>query len=227
MAKSEPTRRIPGVTDERIIRGFFGRRARPYDYTVTAEDFDRDDNEGPGHYVGITVPASLADRWDAGIIACRRRKVGSRSPEGLLIRYRIMAADDTADLPPALAAYLAAKEAAAEKQAAAKRKAAAEKQEVDRLLDGLRATSVEPAPGDCTFGGPGMQRLDRGDTTYLEGRTADGRRIVREDCRGYDDCRTYYHAPHDIAVAWAMAYAARQGITPERAHECIGRWLSR
>lgn len=249
-ARGEPTRTIPRITDQRIIRGFFGERAVAYDYEVTQDEFDEYDNQAPGRYYGITVPASLADRWDAGIKACKAASAETRSREGLVIRYRIMAQDDAAELPTELAKYLAEKEAAEAAKLAAKkeaaRKAAAEQAELDALLDGLVVSSVGPTspaevgvridgeshghhmatmdPGDCTFGGEGMLRLSRGDTTYTEGRTDDGQRVVREDYRGYDDWRTYYHAPADVARAWALTYASQRHITPAKAREWLDQY---
>lgn len=251
VAQGEQLWRIPDVTDERIIRAFFGDRAIAYYYEVTHADFDRDDNQGPGHYCGIDVPVSLARRWDAGVAAAKAagHKV-MRSREALLIRYRIMVGDDAAELHPDLEALLADREAKAAAEQAAKdaaaKKLAEEKAAVESLLSGLVKSSVGPTapdtltvhidaeaidhhmastdPGDCTFGGEGMARLVRGDTTYTEGRTADGQRVVREDYRAYDDYRTYYWAPAAVAKAWALAYARQVGITADQAREWLAQY---
>jgi hypothetical protein len=110
MAQAEETRRIPNLTDGRMIRAFFGDRAAIYDYEVTHDQFDEDDNEGPGVYVGVTVPASLADRWDAGIRAARQAgHKDMRSREALLLRYQAMHGEE-AVFPEELEQFLAERE---------------------------------------------------------------------------------------------------------------------
>lgn len=242
-AQGEPTRDIPRLTDARIIRGFFGDRAVEYDYEVTDRDWDEYDNEAPGHYYGVTVPVLLAERWDAGVIACKNAGVETRSREGLLIRYRLMVANESAELPAELAELASAKEAEAVAKQAAKDAAAAkqsaEKAEVEALLDGLVQCSVGPTapksvsvkidgeecghhmastdPGDCTFEkSPCIDR--RGGkhnygSTYTRGVTADGQTVVRMDSVQYDDYRTYYYAPQSIATLWLLAAADARGIT--------------
>lgn len=250
VARGESTREIRHLTDARMIRAFFGDRAVPYNYRVTQDQFDEEDNQGPGHYYGVTVPASLCDRWDAGILACKERKIEARSREGLTLRYRIMSQDEAAALPKDLEELLAEKESkeAAEKAAKEERekKAAETKAAIDSLLDGLVQSSVGPTkpataapridgeaiphhmatsnPGDCVFGGEGMLVISRGDTRYEEGRTANGQRVVYESIRAYDDWRVYYWAPADVAKAWALAYAANKGITIEAAKEWLGKY---
>lgn len=243
VAAGEATRQIPKVRDERIIKAFFGR-ATAYDYEVTSDDFDRDDNEGPGHYYGVTVPASLADRWDAGILACKKADIKEmRSREALTIRYRLMVADETAALPAELESVLSEADAKQAVKDEARRKVVEQKAAVAALLDGLVQSSVGPTapqtvavyldaekiehhmasnnPGDCTF--DAGETLSYDGSRYFIGRTADGQRIIRQDFRGYDDYRTYYYAPVAVAKAWALAYATVSGITVEAARE----WLSK
>jgi hypothetical protein len=115
---------IPKLSDPAIITAFFGKDARNYDYTVTHDDFDEYDMEGPGEYFGVNVPAELGKKWDAGIQACKAAGVETRGREGLAIRLEIM--HGTREIPSALEKSLADKE-----QAAAE-KAAAEQAEKDR-----------------------------------------------------------------------------------------------
>jgi len=113
--------RIPRLVDQRIIEAFFGGAAQPYGYTVTVEDFDEFDNEGPGEYYGVEVPAELAAKWDAGLAQCKAAGVQARSREGLAIRHGAM--HGTRVLPLPLEEYLSeqdAKAGAAAEQVAAK-----------------------------------------------------------------------------------------------------------
>ena len=154
-AKGEPTRDIPNLMDDRVIAAFFGDRAVAYDFTVTQDQFDEEDNWGPGHYCGVTVPASLADRWDAGLKACRASGVDTKAREGYILRYRIMVQDDAAELPACLEELLAEREqkaAVAALLAEREQKAAVaallaereQKAAVAALLDGLVQSSVGP-----------------------------------------------------------------------------------
>lgn len=229
MQRTERTRKIPRLVDEQIIRGFFGDQAKSYDYEVTQDDFDEYDNEAPGTYYGVAVPATLADRWDAGIEACQNANVKTRSREGLLMRYRIMVEDDTADLPSELLTYLEAREVAEateqRKKDAAERKEADEKAELTALLSGLIQVTVGPAKSEnCTFGGDGMRVLRRGNAVYTEGMTSDGRRVVSAACQQFDDYRTYYYAPEDIATKWLLAYADSNDITVEQAESWLAKY---
>ena len=223
-AHGEPMRQIRNVTDARIIRAFFGDRAVAYDYTVTHADFDEYDNEGPGRYCGVSVPASLADKWDAGISAAKAAGVESRSRAGLTLRWAAMAGEGQ-PLPAALEEVAAEREAKDSAAAAkkAEQEAAAAKLAADKaaMLDGLVQSSVGPDAGECTFDRNSAAIRD-GNSTYSVGTIADGRRIVRHDISNYDDYRTYYYAPADVARAWALAWANQRGITVERARE----WLS-
>jgi len=104
-------KRIPKLTDHRIISTFFGAAAKPYNYEVTYDEFDEYDNEGPGHYIGVEVPDDLADRWDSGIIACREAGLRASSREGYALRWRLWTGDDNAQLPAALIERLDEREA--------------------------------------------------------------------------------------------------------------------
>ncbi len=107
-------RQIPDKTsDDLIVRAICGDGAIDYDFTVTVDEFDRDDNWGPGHYQGIAVPFEVAERWDVGITACKAQKIGPRSAEGLSLRLNLAFPDG---VPPASQAlvteYLSSIEAA-------------------------------------------------------------------------------------------------------------------
>ncbi len=84
------TKRIPRLTDSRLVKAFFGERAKPYHYSVSHDDFDEYDNEAPGEYWGVEVPDDLAEKWNKGLAACRTAGVHPRSEEGLELRYEAM-----------------------------------------------------------------------------------------------------------------------------------------
>jgi hypothetical protein len=92
MMKTETTVRI-SLTNDAIIRAFFGRAAKHYHYVVTQDDFDEYDNEAPGEYAGVEVPAALGQKWDAGLNECKAAGIVAGSREGWAIRYRAMHGD--------------------------------------------------------------------------------------------------------------------------------------
>jgi len=68
-----------------------------------------------------------------------------------------------------------------------------------------------------------LRPLFLGPDRYYVGQTAVGERVVRQDYTGYDDYRTYWFVPADVARRWALAYANSAGITLDQARE----WLSK
>lgn len=86
-------RQISRLAAAEIIAAFFGSQHETYNYKVSVDEFDEHDNEGPGHYYGVSVPADMADRWDAGLIACRDAGVGASTPEGFALRLTLMYPD--------------------------------------------------------------------------------------------------------------------------------------
>lgn len=77
---------IPNLTDPDIIRVFFGKGAKRYDYTVTHEEFDEIDGDGPGHYEGVAVEEHQVISWKAGLAACDNEGVDPESLEGYKMR---------------------------------------------------------------------------------------------------------------------------------------------
>lgn len=90
------TVKIPNLTHPAMIAAFFGG-PESYDYTVTAEEFDEQDNEGPGHYCGVIVSAEDGAKWDAGLQECKSRGVANRSLEGLRVRLGMFGREKDAD----------------------------------------------------------------------------------------------------------------------------------
>lgn len=82
-------RTIHGLTDPTIIR-HLAPGGESYDHEVSVEDFDEDDNAGPGHHYGVEVSARVGECWDAGLVACKDRNVSPRSREGIALRYHAM-----------------------------------------------------------------------------------------------------------------------------------------
>ena len=87
MTDAPTTRRIK-ITDPVLVRHLVPG-GTSYDYVVTDRDFDEYDNEAPGTYRGIEVPADVADRWDRGLKECARLEIQPRSAEGIGMRYRV------------------------------------------------------------------------------------------------------------------------------------------
>lgn len=99
---------LPNLVNPVIIEAFFGDSAKSYSYTVSPEEFDEHDNEGPGHYCGVEVSAEDAARWDAGLHACKEVGVNPRSVEGLRLRLeKFGRAERAAAVHQALADQLA------------------------------------------------------------------------------------------------------------------------
>ena len=82
--------KITRLKSPELIAAFFGTTAKPYDYTVTEEDWAEYDSEAPGRYYGVEVPPDMAAKWDAGILACRQSGVPTKGAAGLVIRLAHM-----------------------------------------------------------------------------------------------------------------------------------------
>lgn len=91
-----------------------------------------------------------------------------------------------------------------------------------QLIEGLSLCSVRPA--DLVLGDRVSERTGGDTWAYTEATLPDGRRAVVAEWYSYDDSRTHYHVPADVALTSARAYAATNGITQERAREWLAQY---
>lgn len=65
------------------------------EWVITPDDFDEDRSGGwgPGRYYWAHVTDEVAERWDQGLLQCRRVGVAARSAEGLRLRWRLSQGD--------------------------------------------------------------------------------------------------------------------------------------
>lgn len=212
-SSGEPMRQIPNVTNEDLIKAFFGDRAVPYEYDT---DFDEDDDQPTGHYEGIEVPASLADKWDSGINAAKA--AGHKDMRGraaMLIRHRHMTGDQNAELPPVLAKIADEADAKGKAKADDEARKAQAKADQDAKWDEYRQATegheqTYDAPKDVEW------EADH----FIDDRTKQpmgyyGHTIKKGQWRGhtvwshnstqYDDWRHSYHIPPAAKDAWGRA----------------------
>lgn len=125
-----------------------GVHVEEFDYVVTQDDFDEDDNQAPGHYAGVAVDADTASKWDRGLAACKAAGLHSRSPEGVALRYSIMHGAEAPDELIEWARRAQASRAEAE-QAAAEQKTleAAELVAFEGLVAGYQSVGPDDYSG--------------------------------------------------------------------------------
>ena len=118
------------------------------------------------------------------------------------------------------AAKLAAAEAVAVKLAAAEAVAV-------KLTAGLVRGTVGPCPeSDVVWEKDAALRFedDYHSLVYTRGKLTDGRLVISESSHAYDDDRSYIWGPAEVLCAWALAYAAKAGITVEKAREYMAKY---
>lgn len=229
-------RRIPfrnaATAKDRLERFFrpYGLRAVLYDYVVTPDEFDRDDNEGPGHYVGIATTHEAADRWDLGIREAKRR--GLTDEAAVSLRQHVMAGGDpeTWVLPPEVAEAQRRRE---EAERRAREEAERARQEAEAqirgVLAGLECTSYGPRVyattdlGSPVLENPHQVRLPNGLGWTALYRHPEGVGYVSVYRGVHGDAFSVLHwVPPDVARAYRLRSARELGVTPERARESVG-----
>jgi hypothetical protein len=73
-----------------------GHAYEGFEFSVTHDEFDEQDNWGPGEYQGVYVSEGTSRMWDAGLKECRHRRWQANSEAGLELRRRVLAGDDPA-----------------------------------------------------------------------------------------------------------------------------------
>lgn len=188
---------IPDEITDALLPG-----VRRQHINATRLEFDEFDGAAGTNTV-VWVDAATADRWDAGILECRRLGLTERSREGLRIRHRMMHGTDV--LPARLAAALDVQETADAERRHDEADVEHRRARVAGLLDGWEVVDDQEVTRNL---GDDITVLVDGDDDPWLVELIDGRRATPNGNPRLAGWKVWSDAPSAIAEA-----RRRQGIT--------------